>query len=187
LPEVSGTTTIDGTTQRDFGTTPIIVLDGTQAGTGVSGLSISAGGSTVRGLVIQQFDVNGIHVTASGGNTIVGNYIGTDVTGLLDRGNAAHGIHIDSDTGANTIGGVTEAERNLISGNGANGIFLQTSSANTIWGNYIGSDKNGVPNLGNGGDGILTDAGDDNTIGGAAPGQGNLISGNLGSGITVTG
>jgi len=187
LPQITDPTIIDGTTQPDFATPPIIVLNGNQAGAGASGLRISAGGSTVRGLVIYQFTVSGIHVTTNRGNTIEGNYIGIDVTGLLDRGNGAHGIHIDSDNGGNTIGGVTVAERNVISGNGANGIFLQTSSANIVWGNYIGADKSGAPNLGNGGHGILIDGGDDNDIGGTATGKGNLIGGNQGSGVGVTG
>jgi parallel beta-helix repeat protein len=187
LPEITDPTIIDGTTQPDFAATPIVVLDGTQAGAGVSGLWISGGGSTVRGLVVHQFTLNGIHVTGTGGNTIEGTYIGIDVTGLLDRGNGAHGIHIDSDTGANTIGGLIVAQRNVISGNGANGIFLQASSTNIVRGNYIGTDKNGAPNLGNGGHGILIDAGDDNAIGGTAVGEANLISGNGGSGVAVTG
>jgi hypothetical protein len=153
----------------------------------VNGLWITGGGSTVRGLVIRQFTLSGIYVSNAGGNTIVGNYIGTDVTGLLDRGNGAHGIHIDSDTGGNTIGGVTVPLRNVISANGSNGILLQATSANVVNGNYIGVDKNGAPNLGNGGHGILIGGGDDNVIGGAAPGERNLILGNQGSGVAVTG
>jgi parallel beta-helix repeat protein len=187
LPQITDATIVDGTTQPDFGATPVIVLDGMQAGVGASGLRIGAGASTVRGLVIHRFTASGIYVTTSGGNTIESNYIGTDVTGLLDRGNGAHGIHIDADTGGNTIGGATAAKRNLISGNAANGIFLQGSSANTVWGNYVGADTNGAPNLGNGGHGILIDGGDDNAVGGSAPGERNLITGNLGSGVAVTG
>jgi hypothetical protein len=187
LPEITDPTIIEGTTQPDFAATPIIVLDGVQTGPGTSGIWISSGASTVRGLVIHQFTASGVHVTTNGGNTIAGNYIGTDVTGLLDRGNGTHGIHIDTDTGGNTIGGITPPERNLISGNGAHGIFLQATNVNILWGNRIGTNVNGVPNLGNGGHGILIDGGDGNTVGGEAAGQRNLISGNQGSGVLVTG
>jgi parallel beta-helix repeat protein len=187
LPVITDTTTVDGTTQPDFTTTPVVVLDGVQAGAGANGLDITAGGSTVRGLVIQRFALSGIHVTLNGGNTFEGNYIGTDATGLLDRGNGSHGIHFDADAGGNTVGGVTAAAPNLISGNGANGIFLQSSSLNTLFGNRIGTDRNGAPNLGNGGHGILIDGGDGNTVGGSAAGQRNIISGNQGSGVLVRG
>jgi hypothetical protein len=169
----------------------------TSVGNGAHGVHIYAGahdntvgGSTPgAGNLIGGNTASGVLIAGSGttANTVAGNYIGVDVTGLLDRGNGSHGIHIDSDTGGNTIGGVTAAERNVISGNGANGILLQASSTNIVWGNYIGVDKNGVPSLGNGGHGILIDGGDNNVIGGTAPGEGNLISGNLGSGVTVTG
>ncbi|MCP5091056.1 MAG: DUF4347 domain-containing protein, partial [Gammaproteobacteria bacterium] len=54
LPDITGTVTIDGTTDADFSTTPIIVLDGSGAGAGVDGLTLADGsdGSTIRGLVI---------------------------------------------------------------------------------------------------------------------------------------
>ncbi|MCP4289117.1 MAG: DUF4347 domain-containing protein, partial [Gammaproteobacteria bacterium] len=48
LPDITGTVTIDGTTDADFSTTPIIVLDGSGAGAGVDGLTLADGsdGST---------------------------------------------------------------------------------------------------------------------------------------------
>ncbi|MCP4284941.1 MAG: hypothetical protein GY792_10880, partial [Gammaproteobacteria bacterium] len=62
------------------------------------------------------------------------------------------------------------------------------SDNNVIAGNYIGTDVTGTTDSGNGGDGVqLTNGSSDNTIGGSIDGAGNLISGNDGNGITVSG
>ena len=47
LPTIANSVTIDGTSQPGYGDTPQIVLDGTNAGAGANGLTISAGNSTV--------------------------------------------------------------------------------------------------------------------------------------------
>src|SRR5207253_10170338 len=54
LPTISGPVTIDGTTQPGHDTAPIIELDGSNAGTAstTNGLVITAGGSTVKGLIV---------------------------------------------------------------------------------------------------------------------------------------
>ncbi|MCP4994071.1 MAG: DUF4347 domain-containing protein, partial [Gammaproteobacteria bacterium] len=84
LDDITETVIIDGTTDSDFSTTPIIVLDGSST-TGANGLVLSGSGSddsTIQGLVINNFDRGGagIMISDSENNTIVGNYIGTDVT-----------------------------------------------------------------------------------------------------------
>ena len=49
---------------------------------------MTAGNSTIRGLAINRFGAAGIHLQAPGGtNLILGNFIGTDPTGTLERGN----------------------------------------------------------------------------------------------------
>ena len=84
LPAVTDPVEIDGTTQPGFAGSPVIVLNGRAAGFNVNGLTISAGNSTVRGLVINSFPFgNGIVLQTNGGNHIVGNYIGVDVTGTI--------------------------------------------------------------------------------------------------------
>jgi hypothetical protein len=59
LPTVSVPLNLDATTESGFlgslTTTPIVVLDGTSAGTGAVGLTITGGSSTVTGLVIDNF------------------------------------------------------------------------------------------------------------------------------------
>jgi hypothetical protein len=81
LPGIVETVTMDGTTQPGFAGTPIIELNGTSvAGSPLAGLRITAGASTIRGLVINRFGGPGIE-TSTNGNTIAGNYIGTDGAG----------------------------------------------------------------------------------------------------------
>ena len=118
------------------------------------------------------------------GTTIQGNLIGTDATGAHAVGNRVDGIDINSAN--NTIGGTTAAARNVISGSqGVFGVHLD-GSGNVFQGNYVGTDITGTVALGNSGPGVLVQ-GSGNTIGGAAAGAGNLISGNTGAGISITG
>ncbi len=137
LPTITDPVTIDGTTQPGSGGTPAIELDGSAATPGSDGLVITAGGSTVRGLIINRFRATnadgsgdgglGIILRTLGGNTIAGDYIGTDPTGTItdpdgtpgnadDLGNRGIGLFIDGSPD-NTIGGTTAADRDLFAGN----------------------------------------------------------------------
>ena len=189
LPEITSPVIIDGTTQGIFGQ---VELDGENAGGGqlvVSGLVVTAGGSTIQGLVINRFSNNGITL-ASSGNTVQGCFIGTDVSGTTGLGNGTRGILINggSFTAANNlIGGATQAARNVISGNSSVGIEIFGSGAtgNLVRGNYIGTDVNGVAALGNN-FGVFIDGGaGQNTIGGSATGARNVISGNGSYGVEI--
>ena len=88
------------------------------------------------------------------GSLVQGNFIGTDVTGNTAVGNASDGVIINFGSANNTIGGTTPAARNLISGNGANGV-RSDYHPNTVQGNFIGTQGNGVSPLGNGANGVL--------------------------------
>ena len=92
------------------------------------------------------------------------------------------------------IGGTSAAARNIISGNFGNGVNLLAGADNaSVMGNYIGTDITGEHSspttLSNALDGVRIEAADV-TIGGPTltPGRGagNVISGNLGSGIDIT-
>ena len=138
--------------------------------------------------VISGNDSNGVYITGSlaSGNVIQGNYIGTDVTGALDRGNAADGIQILAGAHHNTVGGISAESRNVISGNQDDGIEIWggTTTANTVVGNFIGTDASGTADLGNDRRGVRIYSGAyGNIIGGAESGAGNLISGNTWHGI----
>ena len=191
LPDITDSVIIDGNTEPDFGSTPIIELDGSVTVAGEDGLRLAAGsdGSTIRGLVINRFDGQGINIVGSDGNTIEGNFIGTDVSGTLDLGNTDKGIRIASGADNNIIGGTTAAARNVISGNDGDGIRITVGSSNNqVLGNFIGTDVTGTVALGNTGYGILINStATSNTVGGTAAGAGNVISANLTKGIGISG
>ncbi len=87
---------------------------------------------------------------------------------------------IASGTGS-VIGGTTAAERNVLSGNGGSGIWIEgTTGSHTIQGNYIGVDTTGDTALANNRWGIVLNSGNITNvqIGGTAAGAGNVISGN---------
>ena len=68
----------------------LIELNGANAGD-ANGLTITAGNSTIRGLVINRFTGasgsagNAIALSGGGGNVIEGNFLGTDAPAGLDR------------------------------------------------------------------------------------------------------
>ncbi|MFO0908086.1 MAG: LamG-like jellyroll fold domain-containing protein [Isosphaeraceae bacterium] len=132
------------------------------------------------------FGVGIVNATATG-NVVAGNYVGTDVSGTLDRGNTQDGVVLTNSTTGNTIGGTTAAARNIISGNDLYGVLIQsTSTNNSVQGNYIGTNAGGTSALKNTTDGIRIDNGSSsNTIGGAVAGAGNLISGNGAAGVNI--
>ena len=175
LPVVDDPLVIDGTTQPGFAGTPLVVLDGSLAGEQTDGLHIASGGSALRGLVINQFSYSGIHLEGRGGNQIEGNYIGTDASGILARGNSI-GILIENTSG-NSIGGSQDETRNLISGN-KTGLYIYGKNAkgNHVQGNIIGVDTNGQATLGND-IGIRIEEASGNSIGGQGQAH-NLIVGN---------
>ncbi|MBT8098218.1 MAG: hypothetical protein KJO82_00640, partial [Gammaproteobacteria bacterium] len=200
LPLISNAATvIDGTTQTsNQGNTntrgPEIEIDGASAGIGANGLVLAAisSGSTIRGLAIGNFDVNGILVQ-SNSNLIAGNYIGLSADGdAIAANNPSNtvqlgGIRIES--ASNTVGGTTAAARNIISGNGFAGIdFVGAgASGNFVYGNYIGLDANGAVARPNTQEGIDLEIAGGNTIGGPLAGQRNIISGNGSDGIEIDG
>jgi Putative binding domain, N-terminal len=189
LPTISDPVTIDGSTQPGFTGSPIIELNGSQAGANVDGLRITAGNSVISGLVINRFSSDGVELSNQGGNIVEGCFIGTDATGTVDLGNAFHGLNIASSN--NTIGGTAAAARNVISGNDNTGILITAGpTGNLVQGNFIGTNAAGTGAIGNG-TGVLTAGQSGNssshTIGGTAPGARNIISGNKGPGISIGG
>ena len=212
LPDITGPTTIDGTTQQSGSMmfhvdcylpeqNPCIELNGN--GIIADGLRITGGSSTVRGLVVNRFYGDGIEI-ASSGNTVAYNFIGTNMNGDADLGNAmsngSAGIAITSGTG-NVIGGTvgvlpppfpnqnTPLTANLISGNDFYGLLITgaATTGNTVLGNYIGTSNTGTARVSNYFDGVAIKGGaSGNTIGGTAgttpggacTGACNLISGN---------
>ncbi|MDB6108790.1 MAG: repeat-containing protein [Pedosphaera sp.] len=184
LPPITDPVIIDGTTQPGYVGTPRIELNGTSVGANGDGLLLLVGDNTVRGLAINRCKRDGIRIQGSGNNVIQGNFIGTDLTGTLARGNVESGVFVFRSPD-NLIGGTNAAARNIISGGNPAGIFLvdPASTGNTVQGNFIGTTVTGLAGLGNLQNGIVISAAPQNLIGGVSPGAGNIISGNGQSGI----
>ena len=139
--------------------------------------------------------------TLGDGNRIQGNYIGTTADGSAALGNGAvgqnttGGITIENlnlGAGTLTIGGTAAGAGNLISGNKGSGIVVMSyayspvpSGAVVVQGNRIGTGAAGTGALANLGDGIFQDSFTLKlVVGGTTAAARNIISGNLGSGIS---
>ncbi len=177
--------------------------NGTAAlGNGLSGILIAGGsyntiGGTASGArnVVSGNRNHGIQIGISSNNVVQGNYVGTDVSGTLNLGNSGAGVVLGTGgpTGgatSNLVGGSVPGAGNLISGNGWVGVLILDSGtqSNIVAGNSIGTDVSGSHALGNAQGGILIESGaSSNTIGGTTAGAGNVISGNVGVGVEITG
>ncbi|OAI41067.1 hypothetical protein AYO38_04665 [bacterium SCGC AG-212-C10] len=128
---------------------------------------------------------SGIVLVGGGGgplrNHVVGNKIGTDTTGMVALGNGSHGIDVQSFAQDTTI------RANVLSGNQAAGVNLgDGGTKSTLTGNLIGTNAAGASAIPNQSVGVRI-ASDANTIGGLNAGDGNVVSGNVGSGIFISG
>jgi hypothetical protein len=120
-------------------------------------------------------------------NYILGNYIGTDVTGNAALGNGSDGVYFDDNYHFNNwIGNGVAGGGNTISANGNNGIYAYYSNNNRILGNMIGTNAAGNADLGNRYHGIYFDGEVyDNLIGNGTAAGRNVISGNDSIGIYI--
>jgi parallel beta-helix repeat protein len=147
-----------------------------------AGISLSASGETIGGTTAHARNVISgnlgggvIDIGFSGGIRVLGNYIGTDVTGTTDLGNSIKGISIIS-------GGGHTIEGNIISGNEGPGVDIEEDPGdNLIADNNIGTDAMGSSMLGNSGNGIEATEEAITTI------TNNVISGNAGHGVIIDG
>jgi photosystem II stability/assembly factor-like uncharacterized protein len=123
-------------------------------------------------------------------NIVIGNLVGTDPTGAFAQANSGGGIEIRGGHD-NVIGGFTEVERNILSGNRAAGMWLGLPETrnNIVIGNYIGTDITGEKALGNGGEGgvVIIYGAQDNIVGRDTNGERNVISGNESDGVYIGG
>ena len=140
-------------------------------------------------------DAAGINLEANdNNNTIAGNKIGTNAAGTAALGNSLHGIFLGNGSSNNTIGGPTDNDRNVISGNGkfpvadlaTQGgvevyIFGANTSSNVVQGNYIGTNAAGTAALDNSVIGVLINQSGSNAV------RGNVISGNQLIGVEIAG
>ena len=131
-----------------------------------------------------------IHDLGSDSNTVRGNYIGTDATGTAAIANGFSAVEIFGGPKSNVIGGVTVADRNILSGNTFHGILLTDpgTDSNLVEGNYIGLNATGSAVRPNGGVGIVISGGAKSNVVGSstAAGARNIISGNLAQGVVIS-
>jgi hypothetical protein len=138
LPSLVYPVVVDGTTQP--GTfcitgTLLVELDGSHAGADATGLRLGADDSSVRGLVINSFDGDGVRLSASSGVTVTCNLIGTEPDGVTDAGNGGHGVRVEASDAR--IGGKAPGEGNVIAHNGGDGVFVASGTGNAIVSNAI--------------------------------------------------
>lgn len=175
----------------------LVELRGTSAG-GAHGLWVTSSTNIIQGLIINQFEQDGIRIEAgvlepmASNNLIFCNFIGTDFSGTVDWGN---GTNLASLWAGVSIRNINDGmafdnmiERNLISGNYAEGVNIVGPIEpgdvfnNHVLANYIGTDITGTLDLGNDHEGVcLSEGAHDNDI------IENLISGNDFDGIGLQG
>ena len=131
-------------------------------------------------------------------NVVQGNYLGLDVNGgrMTPSGNRGEGAALHTCARHNTIGGTTAAARNIISGNAADGVELDSTGGpggtlavcdNVVQGNYIGLSPSGLGRRDNFDDGVGLDNGAcNNLVGGTEPGARNYIAGNSNDGVDIS-
>jgi len=116
-----------------------LAVPNTLAGVTISGgVGNTVGGTTAaaRNLVSGNADAGICIISNAIDNIVQGNYVGVDVTGIADLGNAGPGVFI-ANSSDNTIGGAATGASNLIAFNHKAGIDLASGSGNTFRANRI--------------------------------------------------
>ncbi len=174
----------------------LIVLDGINAGVS-HGIWVYSSNNTIQGLVVHNFQRDGIRIQArpdiSQNNNIFCNFVGTDPGGVIDMGNGLNmqglwaGIYIICTPGTLGVAINNVVQGNLASGNYAEGVGIASCPPgdvgfNAVLFNYVGTDITGFLDLGNDHDGVYIGEGaHDNIV------DNNLISGNDFEGVCIVG
>jgi len=162
---------------------------------GLNGLLITStgGGNLVRTNVFSGNEGNGIELAGDASGVTVD----PDIAGLTTKGdavlpNGGDGLLIDGTAHGNTIGGtlISVIPQNTFSGNSGYGVVIAgRAHDNRVFRSFIGTQVLGINALGNKKGGVLiTDHAHSNLIGQQEVCRpSNLISGNAGIGVTLTG
>ncbi len=159
-------------------------------GNSTNGIEIGGNGNTIGGTAWQARNVisgntgDGVKIdTGVSGIQVQGNYIGLNSVGTGGIGNNGNGIE-DAGSG-NILGGSVSGARNVVSGNGGDGILLDSSAtADAVQGNFLGLNSNANAALANSGNGLEVQ-GTNNTIGGSVYFARNFLSGNANDGLLL--
>ena len=171
--DTTGTSATPNTASGIF----IAAPDSTIGGTNPSGRNVISG-NLGSGVVFRNVPSPGGHV--------LGNFIGVDRTGTNRLANGNTGVALDGSSGV-TVGGTNVNARNIISGNGGDGIDVGNIAGSGIFGNFIGTDVTGTKAISNNLGIYLFGGSMSNIIGGATVAARNIISGNNNTGILVSG
>ncbi|MFN8122184.1 MAG: right-handed parallel beta-helix repeat-containing protein [Thermoleophilia bacterium] len=169
-----------------------IGFDGTTArpntgdGIHVTGSNTQVGGTGVTdGNVVSGNGGDGVVLAGGASNTVARNRIGTNAAGTAAVANAGDGVRVNGSSAA-VVGGSGAGEGNVISGNGDDGVSLETGSGGAkVLGNAIGVGSSGAV-VANGDLGVWV-ASNGNAVGGTTAGSANTISGNTRAGVLVNG
>lgn len=116
--------------------------------------NILGGTSPSQRNIISGNEQDGVNIeTGSFENTVIGNYVGIAQDGSTALRNIADGIDVAEGAYNNIIGGLLPGERNVISGNGRDGIEISHGASNQnnhFFGNFIGLNAAGTAAVGNG-------------------------------------
>ena len=177
----------------------VIGLDaaGADQGNTLNGISVTnstnvriGGPTSAQANTISGNNQNGVVVNGSSSSNllVVGNRIGLNASGTTARGNSVNGVFVNG-TPFVSVGGPLASERNVISGNSQQGIRIEGTNAfsNLVRGNVIGLNVAATTAVANSGAGVYLLNAPSNTVGGALGGEGNLVSGNTGSGVQIEG
>ncbi|MCW8824687.1 MAG: right-handed parallel beta-helix repeat-containing protein, partial [Ignavibacteriaceae bacterium] len=194
LPNITEPNYLNATSQGGYSGSPLIQVNGP-----FGGLTITAGGSTVRGLMINNSSGYSLTLSSAGGNVIESNQIAgilinstaNNINSNVITGSIGDGISIIADAGNNLIG--TSVSNNIY-GNAGYGISISNANNNQISNNTIGTNNGGGISLNNStanislnsinqntGDGITITGANSNTV------EGNTVTENSGLGISANG
>jgi hypothetical protein len=124
-------TDVTGTVSRGGASIAVYITEGssnTIGGTSPTAYNLISGGYSA-----------GVGIASANGNTVQGNYIGTQIDGSTSLPNASHGVLLYAGAANNTVGGRVDGARNIIASNGASGVELRGDAGvgNTVVGNSI--------------------------------------------------
>ena len=196
LPAITAPFTIDGYSQSGASPNTLAVGDNAKITIELSGnapgttahdaFAITAGGTTVRGLAIDQFGGDAFAVSGGAGDSIAGDFVGTDPTGTNGEGNGTSEFEsILVNASGVTIGGPAAADRTIVSNSGFYGIRLQSGTGDVIENSYIGTDASGTVALPTHSIAIYDPGASNITIGGTTAALRNVISGNHSNAIAL--
>ena len=186
LPSITVPVYIDGLSQPEStANTPLIQIDGTDAGANATGLTLdsSASGSTVSGLLFTDFSDGGVLVYEATDVNLSDLVVGaTEISGNIpvDAGNDIYGVYFLAGSN-NTLSG------SVVSANMGNGVQINAESGDVLTGDFIGTDVYGMRQvdafgnpLGNSNDGVAIFGGSTyNSV------TDSVIGNNVGAGVEL--